>query len=77
MMSANMMVSAMRWTVSLDSDKESQRDSLAGQSDLFTPDPLDVIAMWMTQLNPNGLLFIDEADAIDTDLPVFKSSFLF
>lgn len=37
------------------------------------PDPLDVIAMWVTQLNPNGLLFIDEADAIDTDLPMFKT----
>ncbi len=34
---------------------------------------LELVALWMTQLNPNGLLFIDEIDAIDTDLPIFKT----
>ena len=35
--------------------------------------PLVLVAVWMTQLKPGGLLFIDEIDAIDTDLAVFKT----
>jgi trans-aconitate 2-methyltransferase len=36
-------------------------------------EPLKLIARWITQLNPGGLLFVDEIDAIDTDLEVFKT----
>ena len=35
--------------------------------------PLDLIAAWMTQCHPGGILFVDEIDAIDTDLPPFKT----
>lgn len=35
--------------------------------------PLELVAAWMTQLNSEGLLFVDEMDAIDTDLEVFKT----
>ena len=35
-------------------------------------DPLRVIHTWATQLRPEGLLFIEEIDAIETDLEVFR-----
>ena len=35
--------------------------------------PLEVMAVWMTQMKPGGLLFVDELDAIDTDLTLFKT----
>jgi trans-aconitate methyltransferase len=35
--------------------------------------PLEVLAVWMTQMNPGGLLFVDEIDAIDTELTLFKT----
>ena len=34
--------------------------------------PLRVIHTWTTQLRPKGLLFIEEIDAIETDLEVFR-----
>jgi trans-aconitate 2-methyltransferase len=36
-------------------------------------EPLKLVARWITQLNPGGLLFVDEIDAVDTDLEVFKT----
>lgn len=36
-------------------------------------DPLDVVHTWTTQLKAEGLLFIEEIDAIDTDLGLFKT----
>ena len=36
-------------------------------------DPLDVIRRWVTQLDPGGLLFIEEIDAIATTVEVFKT----
>jgi SAM-dependent methyltransferase len=35
--------------------------------------PLDVIDLWITQLNPGGLLFLEEIDSIDTAVDVFKT----
>lgn len=35
-------------------------------------DPLNVVHAWTTQLNPEGLLFIEEMDTIETDLEVFR-----
>ncbi len=35
-------------------------------------EPLDVIDLWITQMNPEGLLFIEETDWIETDLEVFN-----
>jgi SAM-dependent methyltransferase len=35
-------------------------------------DPLGVIHKWTTQLRPEGLLFVEEIDAIETDLEVFR-----
>ena len=35
--------------------------------------PLELVARWITQLNSRGLLFVDEIDAIHTDLEVFKT----
>jgi trans-aconitate methyltransferase len=35
-------------------------------------DPLGVLHTWATQLRPEGLLFVEEIDAIDTDLQVFR-----
>ena len=34
-------------------------------------EPLKLVARWITQLNSGGLLFVDEIDAVDTDLEVF------
>lgn len=34
--------------------------------------PAEVISAWLTQLRPDGLLFIDELDGIDTELEVFR-----
>jgi SAM-dependent methyltransferase len=34
-------------------------------------DPAEVAAKWATQLNPGGLLMVEEVDAIRTDHPVF------
>ena len=36
-------------------------------------EPLDVIDAWMSQLKPEGLLFIEEIDAIYTDIDVFRT----
>jgi len=36
-------------------------------------DPLDVLRAWTIQLNPGGTLFVEEMDAIDTDLEVFRT----
>ena len=36
-------------------------------------EPLKLVARWITQLNSGGLLFVDEIDAVDTDLEVFKT----
>ena len=36
-------------------------------------EPVKLVANWITQLNPMGLLFVDEIDAIDTDLEVFRT----
>ena len=36
-------------------------------------EPLGLVAHWITQLNSKGLLFVDEIDAVDTDLEVFKT----
>ena len=36
-------------------------------------EPLKLVAHWITQLNSGGLLFVDEIDAVDTDLEVFKT----
>ena len=35
-------------------------------------DPLKVIHIWTSQLRPEGLLFVEEIDAIETDLEVFR-----
>lgn len=35
-------------------------------------EPLKLVAQWITQLNSRGILFVDEIDAVDTDLEVFK-----
>ena len=36
------------------------------------PDPQAVLAKWATQLRPQGLLLVEDAEAIDTDNPVFE-----
>jgi SAM-dependent methyltransferase len=36
-------------------------------------DPLDVIDLWITQLKPDGLLFLEEIDSIDTSVDAFKT----
>lgn len=36
-------------------------------------DPLGVVNICMSQLNPRGLLFIEEIDTIETDMEVFKT----
>ena len=35
-------------------------------------EPVDRVNRWVEQLPPNGLFFIDELEAIDTDIAVFK-----
>ena len=36
------------------------------------PDPADVVARWMTQLRPGGVLAVDEVEYIDTPDPVLE-----
>ncbi|MCP4051177.1 MAG: class I SAM-dependent methyltransferase [bacterium] len=34
---------------------------------------VDIVNLWISQLKPNGLLFIDELEDIETDIDVFKA----
>jgi hypothetical protein len=36
-------------------------------------DPVGLLRVWADELDPGGLIFIDEIDAIDTDLDVFNT----
>jgi SAM-dependent methyltransferase len=36
------------------------------------PDPVKVVRSWVTQLNPGGILVIEEVEAVETEVDVFR-----